>query len=105
MGGNVSGQIVVLERRRMRGPVSSGGKGIRESARGLPALVALRSGGVPDTGQNHGMTQTIQARTVADELRVIRKALRRLQAHQPHETLPVFERVRWMIEEAKARRL
>lgn len=46
---------------------------------------------------------TVNPRTIADELRVIRKALRRIQAHENHEALKALEDVKRMAEEAKSR--
>lgn len=48
---------------------------------------------------------TINPRSIADELRVIRKALRRIQAHENHEALKALEDVKRMAEEAKTVRL
>lgn len=48
---------------------------------------------------------TINPRTIADELRVIRKALRRIQAHENHEALKALEDVKRMAEEAKSKRI
>ena len=47
------------------------------------------------------MTQETNPRTIADELRVIRKALRRIQSHQNRDALRTLDEIKRLAEEAK----